>query len=148
MNAIIQMCTAFVGAMGFGVLYNIKNKKLYLIGLGGMLSWCIYLGVYSLDQDKIFSLFIATIAVVLFSEILARLIKTPVTILMVPMLIPLIPGSDLFYATSNLMLSEMEAFSFYLNLVLKEAGAIAFGILLVTSFVQVFLKITSKMKRH
>lgn len=148
MNAIIQIITAFVGAMGFGALYNIKSKKLYLIGVGGMLSWCVYLGVYAFDQDKILSLFIATIAVVLFSEILARIIKTPVTILMVPMLIPLIPGSDLFYATSNLMLNEMEAFSFYFNLVLKEAGAIAFGILLVTSFVQVFLKIMSKLKRY
>lgn len=101
-----------------------------------MLSWMVYLGVHATYDDKILSLFASTIAVGITSEILARVIKTPVTILMVPMLIPLVPGSDMFYATSNLMLNDLEAFSFYLNLVLKEAAAIAFGIILVACLIQ------------
>lgn len=136
MNAGIQIITAFLGALGFGVLYHIKGYKLVVVGAGGMLSWMVYLGVHATYDDKILSLFASTIAVGITSEILARVIKTPVTILMVPMLIPLVPGSDLFYATSNLMLNDLEAFSFYLNLVLKEAAAIAFGIILVACLIQ------------
>lgn len=35
MNAGIQIITAFLGALGFGVLYHIKGYKLVVVGAGG-----------------------------------------------------------------------------------------------------------------
>ncbi len=146
MNELIQICTSFLGSLGFGILYNIKGKKLGVIGMGGMLSWIVYLMGMALFQDKIGALFLATLAVGALSEGLARILKTPVMTLLVPMLIPLVPGSDLFYATSSLLLNEIETSSEFLNLVIKEAAAIAFGIILITSTVQILHRF--QLDRH
>ena len=43
MKYIIQLLMAFLGSLGFGALYNIHGKKLFLAALGGLLAWAVYL---------------------------------------------------------------------------------------------------------
>lgn len=43
MNYALQIITAFLGSLGFSVLFNIRRTKLLIAGLGGMLSWSVYL---------------------------------------------------------------------------------------------------------
>ena len=54
MNYALQIITAFLGSLGFSVLFNIRRTKLLIAGLGGMLSWSVYLllGIY-FDSDPI-----------------------------------------------------------------------------------------------
>lgn len=146
MSNIIQIITAFVGSLGFGILYNIRGHRLFIVGAGGMVGWIAYLYAYHASSDKIISAFIATLVVVLLSEILARIIRTPATTLLVPMLIPLVPGGDLFYATSHLVLNEINKFQDYLSLVTKEAAAIASGIILMTCIIQIVQHLFSSRK--
>lgn len=73
------------------------------------------------------------------SEILARIIKTPVILLLVPILIPEIPGADLYYTMYYLVQESYTEFGSSLNKVMTEAGAIALGIILVSHIVR-FLK--------
>ncbi len=145
--AIIQTLMAMIGAAGFSILFNVRGKKLFAAAMGAGISWVVYLATYSVYADKVFSLFCATVAMALVAEILARIMKAPVTILLVPMLIPLFPGGDLYYATSHVVQNHAEEGAAYVNLVLKEAGAIAFGIILVTCVVQVILKVAGHFKR-
>lgn len=147
MQEVIQTLMAMLGAIGFSILFNVRRKKLVAAAIGSGISWIVYLVTYKLYEDKVFSLFCATIAMALLAEILARVMKAPVTILLVPMLIPLFPGSDLFYATSHLVQNNNMEGAAYLELVLKEAGAIAFGIILVTCVVQVVLKVWGHFNR-
>lgn len=137
MREAVQIMMAFLGAIGFGGLYNIRGRKLVVVGVGGMIGWMVYLWAFHACQDKVFSLFVGTIAVGVLAEVLARLLRTPVTILLVPMLVPMIPGSDLFYATSHLVLEDMEQARTFLSLVVRESAAIAFGIILITCAVQI-----------
>lgn len=141
MNYFIQIITVFIGSVGFAILYNIKGNKLVVCGLGGAFSWSIYLLSIQYLNDVVLALIIATISIGFLSEILARILKTPVIVLLVPMLIPLIPGSDLYYTTQSLMLNEIEAVSYYGNLVIKEAAAIALGIILSVCIVQTLIKL-------
>lgn len=141
MHAMIQTLMGVIGAIGFSMLFNVRGRKLAAAAGGAAVAWMVYLGVQSAQGDKVVSLLCATVTVGVLSEILARLIKAPVTILLVPMLIPLFPGGDLFYATSNLVQNHREEGAMYLDLVIKEACAIAFGIILVTCLVQIILKI-------
>lgn len=147
MQEIIQTLMAMTGAIGFSILFNVRRKKLVAAAVGSGISWIVYVVTYNLYSDKVFSLLCATIVMALLAEILARVMKAPVTILLVPMLIPLFPGSDLFYATSHLVQNHNQEGAAYLELVLKEAGAIAFGIILVTCVVQVILKVVGHFKR-
>lgn len=147
MREVIQTCMGMLGAIGFAILFHVKGNKLIAAGAGGALSWVVYLIVLGRYGDKALGLLASTIAVGILSEILARTMKTPVTILLVPMLIPLIPGGDLYYTTSNLIQGQEEAFRASLTLVVQEAGAIAFGIILVTCVVQLIQQAVNRNGR-
>ena len=45
MHYLIQLLTAYLGALGFGAVYNLHGKKLQFAALGGLLGWAVYLGV-------------------------------------------------------------------------------------------------------
>ena len=146
MREVIQTCMGMLGAIGFAVLFHVKGKKLAVAAFGGGLSWIVYLYILACYGSKPLALLASTITVGLLAEILARVMKTPVTILLVPMLIPLIPGGDLYYTTSYLVRGEELECVRSLKLVAQEAGAIAFGIILVTCAVQVVMRISGKLK--
>lgn len=141
MQAVIQTLFGTMGAVGFSVLFNVRGKKIAASALGAAVSWSVYLAIFQRYGDKVISLLGATITAAILSEILARVLKAPVIILLVPMLVPMIPGSDLYYTTTNLVQGNAVLFAEYLSLVMREAGAIAFGIILVTCMVQVILKV-------
>lgn len=141
MQAVLQTLMGAAGAVGFSVLFNIRGKKLLAAAAGAAFSWVVYLLLYHVYADKVIGLLGAALTAAVLSEILARVLKSPVIILLVPMLIPLIPGSDLYYTTTNLVLGNTVEFGKYFSLVIREAGAIAFGIILVACMVQVILKI-------
>lgn len=138
---VTQVIMGMGGAVGFSVLFNVRGKKLVAAGLGAALSWSVYLVLHHMYGDKILALLGASLTVAVLAEVLARVMKAPVIILLVPMLIPLIPGSDLYHMTTNLVLGNAPEFAEYLNLVIREAGVIAFAIILVTCAVQVIIKV-------
>lgn len=138
---VMQTLMGMIGTIGFSVIFNVRGKKMVVTTIGAALSWAVYLAAFAVYRDRVIGFFFATITVGALAEILARIIKTPVIVLLVPMLIPLFPGSDLFYTTRYLVQGDADTFGFYLNLVIREAGAMAFGIILVTSIVQVIMKV-------
>lgn len=138
---ISQSVLAFLGSVGFSFLFNVRGYKILASAAGAVLSYNVYFLFVHLYQDQVIGMFVATITAAVLSEVLARVMKTPVIILLVPMLIPLIPGSDLYNATYNLVQDNGIEFAINLSLVIKEAGAIAFGIILVTSVIQIMMKI-------
>ena len=75
---------------------------------------------------------LTSLVIAICSEATARLIKTPVILLLVPMLIPEIPGGDLYYTMYSLIEGDSAKFASLLQLVLAEAGAIALGIILAS----------------
>lgn len=40
---IIQLLAAFVGSVGFAMLLNMRGKQVAYAGIGGIISWGIYL---------------------------------------------------------------------------------------------------------
>ena len=141
MQEIIQVIMAVFGAVTFSMIFNVRGSTIVVGGLGAGFAWAVYLFALDWYGDKAMGLLAATLAVGILSEIMARILKTPVTILLVPMLMPMVPGADLYYTTSFLLRGQMQECTERLNLFLREAGSIAFGIILVTCVVQVVQKI-------
>ena len=148
MQIILTTLMGMVGAVCFAMLFNVRGYKLISHAIGAMISWIVYMYVFSFNQDKVISLFCATATIGILSEILARLMKAPVIVMLVPMLVPFFPGSDLFYSTSYLVRGDNLMGMQYLELVLKEAGAMAFAIIIVTSLTQVVLKVARYLARN
>ena len=88
---------SFIVTFGFGILFNIKGKKLLFAALGGGLSWYCYSLPLSLGLSEVSSLFISALVFSTYSEVLARIFKTPVTSFVICALFPLVPGSGMYY---------------------------------------------------
>ena len=92
----IQTLMGALGAVGFAILFNVRKEQLILLFLGGALDWAVYLFCVHNGYSPFLGLLFATMTAAFLSEVLARLLHTPVLILLVPMLVPLIPGGDLY----------------------------------------------------
>lgn len=129
----VQTSMGIIGSLGFALLFGIRGTKpLGCIALGSGIGWIVYLVSVAGGHGKAFGMLASSLVIAACSEILARVIKTPVILLLVPMLIPEIPGGDLYYTMYSLVESDTDKFASLLQLVLAEAGAIALGIILAS----------------
>ena len=109
----------------FAILDRAKNTVVILSTVGGVLT---YTAEYILLQksENIFLVYFLSAGVTcIYSEIMARVNKTPVTVIMLPGIIPLVPGSLIYYSMRGLLENNYEMYSSCLIEVLLSAGGIA-----------------------
>lgn len=102
-QAIIQLITGAVGSVAFGMLFHMKSKYLPLAGAGGFLSWLVFLIGKTIWGSVFFPTLLAGFIADLYAEILARICKETSTSFFVTSVIPLIPGSTLYYCMNSIM---------------------------------------------
>ena len=109
---IIQTAMGVVGSLGFALLFGIRGTKpLGCIALGSGIGWVVYLVSVAGGHEKAFGMLASSLVIAICSEVTARLIKTPVILLLVPMLIPEIPGGDLYYTMYSLIEGDSAKFA-------------------------------------
>lgn len=128
---------SILGCLGFGVLFNIRGRKLLFSSLGGGLSRFVYAFCLHNSLPKISSLLIASIIFSIYSEIFARILKTPSTTLVICAMLPLVPGAGMYYTMYDVVKGNLSsAFSTGLN-TLASAGTLALGIILVSTITKI-----------
>jgi uncharacterized membrane protein YjjB (DUF3815 family) len=138
---ILNSIYALFASLGFGVIFNIKGKNLIFASLGGFLAWYVYLVSLDYNSSNLLALFIASFAAGLYSEALARILKSPVTTFSICAIIPFVPGGGMYYTMLESVQGNISQFlSIGLNTI-SSAGAIAVGILLASSITKVILTI-------
>lgn len=147
MEYVIQILMGALGSVGFAIVFNTKGKRLGFFFLGGALAWAVYLLCVHNGASMFVGLMFATITAGLSSEILARVIHAPVLISLVPMLVPLIPGSDLYYCMDALVRSDKETFIIRGTSAITAAGAIGLGIICTTALSHIVFSIVRHMHR-
>ena len=136
----IHIIFSYLAAVGFAVFLNAPKKTLYISGGIGMISWVIYILLMRIDIDTITSNFIAASVASLLCEILARKMKKPTILFVVPGIITLIPGLGLYNTMSYVMENKFEqAFTTGGNVILVS-GAIALGVIVVSSLFRTYYK--------
>ena len=130
---ILQIITAFIGSLGFALLYNIRGKKLIIAAIGGLISWGLFIVFGWFIADEAIRYFIVALLLSLYAEIMARILKTPTTTFIITSLIPLIPGSSLYYTMAYAFRSDSQNFIINGLNTLRLAGALALGIIFATA---------------
>lgn len=131
-ETLIQLITATLGSLGFALIFGLQRKHLPFAALGGMISWSIYLGVHSMTEGVFLANLCAAVFAVTYAELLAHLRRCPATLFVVPAIIPLVPGSSLYYAMDSAVHGDLTAAGVYGHRTLVAALAIAAGISFVT----------------
>ena len=83
-----------------------------------------------------------------YAEVQARILKAPATLFLVPALIPLIPGSTLYYTMSGVVGRDWEMARDYGSRTLQYALAIAAGISMVWAVTTMIFRIFKKRKEE
>lgn len=134
---IYRLIGSFIAAIGFGYIYQIKGNKWFFCSLSGVLGALVY-EVSILFVKDVFALLLATTAISIYAEFIARIFKMPVTGPILLGLIILVPGGGMYYTMLYVTTKE---FSLALSTgidTLTKAGCLALGPIIVSSFKKIF----------
>lgn len=142
MNEIIyQSLMSFFACLCFAVVFQVKGKHIFFAGFGGLISWLIYLlAATPFPDSDIPRYFIATVVITIYSEVCARILRSPVTVFLAISLLPLVPGNGIYqtmvYCIKGDTVQALRQCIFTVGI----AGALAIGIVVVSSIVQLILR--------
>ena len=126
---ILPCLCAFAGCIAFTLIFNIHGPGKLIAGCGGALGWLVYL----LGGKTILAGFFAAMAISLFSEVMARIRRCPVTGYQLVALLPLVPGGGIYYAMRYCLEGDTEQFLTALLNTLGMAAALAVGVILASA---------------
>lgn len=140
-----QIILAFFGSVFPVILFNIDRKKIGWAGICGVTGWITYCFIYSRYNSPIMASFIGASAVGMYSEFMARRLKTPASMFSIPGIFPLVPGITAYNTVRFIVENNLsEAYSKGMQTI-AVGGAIGFGIMLASTTVR-FISII-KQKR-
>ena len=135
---LFQLFTAFVGSLGFSLIFNVSKKHLLPASLGGLLSWGIYLlGVDSFGMSLMMATIVSAACSEVYAEILARVYKCPTTVFYIPAVVPLIPGGSLYNTMYAAVFRDWVGFRNYGFQTLQVTLGIAVGISFISGILYV-----------
>lgn len=136
---IYECLMSLLASVCFGIIFQVRGVKLLVAGVGGLIGWLIYLlSAVPFPSSAIPRYFFATVGMTIFAECCARLLRTPVSVLLAVALIPLVPGGGIYKTMLHCIHGDTA-------LALREcvntvgiAGAMAMGVVVVSSVVRLF----------
>lgn len=135
----IQVFSAFVATVFFGIMFNIPKKELLYCGFVGAVGWFIYILCLQNGLDTVFASFLSSLVLSIISHILAIYRKNPVTVYQIAGIIPIVPGGLLYTGVFHILQehgSGMNTSQAFVE-ALEIAASIALGML----FVQAIMKL-------
>ena len=132
-TVMIQLLTAFLSALGFSLLFGMRPKFMLPASMGGLLTWGVYLLCKAFIPGVFMPCFIAAAYAVIYAEFLARMAGAPSTLFVLPAVIPLVPGSYLYYAMDAAVRGERASAGEFGFTALGFALGIAAGLSVVTA---------------
>ena len=138
-SVVVECIAGAIGCVGFAILFNVHGKGILLCILGCILCWVAYCLTETLGGDEMMASFIASIVTAVYSEVMARIRKCPAIAYLILGLLPLIPGSSLYYTMNYAVRGNMEKFGMQGMKTIEIAGLMAAGILLVSTSMRMWL---------
>lgn len=135
---LMESIACIIGCFGFSFLFNVRGKGLILCLLGGVLCWGVYCLTIEFGGNDNAAILLGSIAAAIFAEVMARVRKCPAIGFLVMALLPLIPGSSLYYTMNYAVRGEMGLFASKGMRTIVLAGLMAAGVLLVSTSVRMW----------
>jgi uncharacterized membrane protein YjjP (DUF1212 family) len=132
-HPVIQCLFSVVACAGFVIIFNIHGYGNLLCALGGGITWAAFCMVQALGGEELLCYFVATVVAAVFAEVMARVRKYPAISYLISSLLPLIPGSGIYYAAQQAVQGNSDGFVSIGGYTLAIAGCMAVGILLVVT---------------
>jgi uncharacterized membrane protein YjjP (DUF1212 family) len=145
-NLLVHCFAAFVGCIGFTILFNIHGWGSLLCVLAGVLAWLTYLLTLRMGSSDLTAYFFATLVAAAYSEAMARIRKFPAISYLVVGIFPLIPGAGVYYTMNHAVQGRMDQFASQGMHTAAIAGIMAVGILMVSTTVRIITTLRRRRK--
>ncbi len=143
------LIATILGTVGYSIVFNIKYRFLIVGTLGGVISYFgYYLAMFMSNNNVFLGMLLGTIIASIYSEVLARVLKAPNTVFLLPAIITLVPGA-LFYYTMYYLINWNDSLfkQKAIDMILANL-AMAVGIIIVSVLVQVVMKTYRRFKKQ
>ena len=132
---------SFIAIVGFAIIIECPKKYLPLAGVIGSVGGTVYLFCLNIvGTDAVIASFFSALAITVLSQIFARVFRAPVTIFLIPGILPTVPGAGMYRIVYYLVAGNQAKCAFYFAQTLEIAGMIALAIFLVGTIVKAIRK--------
>lgn len=136
---VLKIGAVFLMSASIGILYRIPRKLLVYASLVGVAAWLIMYYTMIAGATIVLADFLASVAIGVIAEILARILKKPATIFIIPGFIPLVPGGDAYVSMLYMVKGQyVNGVAMGMQTVLT-GGAIAFGIFVSSTIIRLLI---------
>lgn len=140
MEWLLHLLFSFTASFFFAVLFDAPKRLFFFAGVAGAIGWTvsrILLDLFSMHE--IYATMFGTLVLGIVCHLMARLLKEPATMFMVPGIIPFVPGGLAYEATSLLVQFEYNQSLNTMLEVILIAGAVAVGLLFADQLSKMFI---------
>jgi uncharacterized membrane protein YjjB (DUF3815 family) len=127
---------AFLTSAAITLSFRGRPRAVPGAGAAGMLGYVVYDICVRVQGSQVLGVFLGALAVGTAGELLARRLREPNLVFVVPALFPLVPGIMAYGGMLNLARGEMSAAVHDLTKTLFYAGALAAGLSLPPAFLR------------
>lgn len=128
-----ELLWSYLASFFFGILFALRGKKLYVAAFGGLIGWLIYSVAAALLPSVIPAYFCATCGMTMYSEICARVLRSPASVFLAPALIPLVPGGGIYDTMIYCIRGRSVMASEAVVRTIGIAGALAMGVVMIST---------------
>lgn len=141
MNLLGGAIGSFIAIVCFAIIIECPKKYLPMAGVIGAVGGTVYLFCVNIvGTDAVIASFFSALAITVMSHIFARVFRAPVTIFLIPGILPTVPGAGMYRIVYYLVAGNQTKCAFYLAQTLEIAGMIALAIFLVGTIVKAIRK--------
>lgn len=130
---LLQCLFIFLAVSAFCILFEVPIRLVPLGGVVGAICWFVYLLMINTGLGLYAANFIAAVTVAVLSDLLAMWLKNPAPMFFVPGILPIVPGSSLYYTVYNFAVGNHAEAQTYFVKAVNISVIIALSIFFVDS---------------
>lgn len=128
---IVELMTGVTGSLGFCLIFRLNRRLIPATLVGSFLCWAVYLLSLRNGEDVFVPSLISSVVCAAYAQVAARVLKAPATVFLIPEVLPLIPGSGLYYTMSHAVQKHWFLTKYFGYRTMMFAMGIAAGICIV-----------------
>lgn len=141
---ILPFLFAFCSTIGFCILFHVPRKHIISASFVGACGWVTYTYFINSGSGSVLACFAGSFIVALLSDIFSRCFKDAATLFIIPGILPLVPGANMYYTMLAILEGDTQKTAAIGTETILMAGAIAVALLVVASIVKLFALIGAK----
>ncbi len=131
---IIESIISAFATLGFSLFYDSPKKSYKVVFVSGFISWFLYKNLTNILNNKFVAILLASAVIGIIGEISSTKIHMPVTVFVIPGIISLVPGADMYYTMYYIIEQNSKLALHHAGNSMVFACSIALGILIASLF--------------